>query len=88
MSTYSRWGPRMSTRSTVFAVLASMTFVLPVEPSQAMVITLDLSGATFSDGGTASGTMTLTTLSPVPSCLRATISPRRLEVSSLVKPTK
>jgi hypothetical protein len=48
----------MSIRSAVLA-LASMIFVLSVDSSHATVVTLDLSGATFSDGGAASGTMTI-----------------------------
>jgi hypothetical protein len=44
-------------KSAALAVLAST--MLCSTPSQATVITLDLSGAAFSDGGTASGTMTI-----------------------------
>jgi hypothetical protein len=47
----------MSSRSTAVGVLALLA--LSVNPSLATIVTLDLSEATFSDGGTASGSMTI-----------------------------
>jgi hypothetical protein len=53
-----QWGYQMAKRAAA-NILASIILVISAQTAQATVVTLDLSGAIFSDGGTASGSVTI-----------------------------